>query len=90
MVRYYIVVDGQVQDVGFRYYTSRIANQYQIKGWVKNRVDGTVAIDAEGSESKMKQFLRGLKEGSRRSVVRNVRINKLTELRDYQSFQVKY
>ena len=43
MQRKYIQVFGTVQGVGFRFYTQRIAHQFNIKGTVQN-----VFIDQKG------------------------------------------
>jgi len=43
-----IIVIGKVQGVGFRYYSKQKAEEYHINGFVQNRVDGSVYIEAEG------------------------------------------
>ena len=42
------VVHGRVQGVGFRFWTLRMAEQRGVSGWVRNRLDGTVEVHAEG------------------------------------------
>ena len=49
-VRVHLIVEGRVQGVWFRESTRIRAAEIGIKGWVKNRSDGTVEIVAEGSE----------------------------------------
>ena len=44
-------VVGEVQGVGFRYWTMRQAQRLGLSGEVANRVDGSVAIVAEGPPS---------------------------------------
>ena len=39
---------GRVQGVGFRYITHRIAQHYDVVGFVRNMPDGSVQIVAEG------------------------------------------
>lgn len=56
-------VFGRVQGVGFRYYTARQANNYDIQGWVRNREDGSVEIFAQGSEGKMRVFRECIERG---------------------------
>lgn len=53
-----MIVSGRVQGVGFRYYVEDIALGMNISGWVRNLSDGTVEIDAEGEEDKLKNFVR--------------------------------
>lgn len=38
MIRYYIVVKGRVQGVGFRFFTINIASKYNLTGSVRNMV----------------------------------------------------
>lgn len=50
MIAKRIRVYGLVQGVGFRWFTCREANLLGITGWVRNRFDGSVEIQAQGSE----------------------------------------
>jgi len=43
-------VTGRVQGVGFRPFVSRIAKEYGLSGWVRNR-SGQVEIQVEGSQN---------------------------------------
>ena len=58
MHRIQVFYSGRVQGVGFRYTTKRIADQYVVTGWVRNRCDGRVEIIAEGADSELKKFYR--------------------------------
>ncbi len=51
-----ITIYGKVQNVGFRYYTLKTAVQFHIKGWVRNRADGSVYIEAEGDSIDLETF----------------------------------
>ena len=48
---------GQVQGVGFRYTTHRIANGYDLTGYVRNLRDGRVELLAEGDSEQLDSFL---------------------------------
>lgn len=52
-----LTVYGKVQGVGFRFYTQRRARELQVKGFVQNRPDGSVYIEAEGSRERLGQFI---------------------------------
>ena len=56
-----IIVTGLVQGVGFRPFIYRLAKQFDLKGWVKNRNDG-VQIKIEGDTEKIKLFILHLKK----------------------------
>ena len=45
-----IIVSGIVQGVGFRYFTFRLAEEYNLKGWVRNNLNGTVEMIVSGEE----------------------------------------
>jgi len=51
-----IVLSGKVQGVGFRPFIYRIATQYQLTGWVRNRV-GLVEIHVQGRDVNLQQFV---------------------------------
>ena len=61
--RAFIIVQGRVQGVGFRYFVNRAAINYDIKGYVKNLPNGDVEIDAEGEEYKLNLFINECKKG---------------------------
>jgi acylphosphatase len=48
---------GNVQGVGFRYTTRRIAGNYQVTGYVQNLVDGQVRLVVEGTPAEMSKFV---------------------------------
>jgi acylphosphatase len=61
--RLHAVVRGGVQGVGFRATTYDEARRLGLAGWVRNRVDGTVEVLAEGPEPKLNLFLAYLHRG---------------------------
>ena len=54
-----ISISGRVQGVGFRPFVYRLAQQHQIRGWVRN-VDGAVEIHAEGTPAQLEIFSHAL------------------------------
>ncbi|SFN21642.1 acylphosphatase [Formivibrio citricus] len=49
MIAKRIRIYGRVQGVGFRWSTCREARRLGVKGWVRNRDDGSVEIHAQGN-----------------------------------------
>ena len=58
-----IKISGKVQGVFFRASTKDAAEQMGIKGFVRNENDGSVYIEAEGEDEKLKQFVAWCHQG---------------------------
>jgi acylphosphatase len=54
---YNIRVEGRVQGVFFRVSTQKEAIRLGLKGFVRNENDGSVYVEVEGPEDKIKQLL---------------------------------
>ncbi len=52
-----INVYGLVQGVGFRFYTNKKANELNIDGYVQNKPNGSVYIEAEGDKTDLLTFI---------------------------------
>ncbi|MCD6367871.1 MAG: acylphosphatase [Candidatus Aenigmarchaeota archaeon] len=63
MKRIRIYVHGKVQGVFYRHNTKKIADSLNIKGWVRNKEDGSVEILAEGPDVNLKKFIEWCKVG---------------------------
>jgi len=48
VIAQHVVVHGQVQGVGFRWWAAREADRLGVTGWVRNRPDGAVEALVEG------------------------------------------
>ncbi len=57
----HIFYNGQVQGVGFRFTTERIALDLKLTGWVKNLTDGRVEVALEGEEEGVNAFLKNIR-----------------------------
>lgn len=47
---------GHVQGVGFRYQTYDLAKGFDVAGYVKNEMDGSVTLEIEGEEKEINAF----------------------------------
>lgn len=57
-----VFFSGRVQGVGFRYSTLRVANEFEVSGFVKNLSDGRVQLEAEGNETEVRNFVAEVKD----------------------------
>lgn len=85
-----IIVEGNVQGVGFRYFTSMNAEKFGIRGWVRNLPDGNVEIEATGEDRDLDRFIRAVSEGPPYSTVDFIDVKELQEAPDYTSFKITY
>jgi acylphosphatase len=81
-------VYGKVQNVGFRYYTQKKAQAYQIKGFVRNEANGSVYIEAEGERLNMQAFESWCKQGPTWSSVTDFK-STVQPIENYTDFRVK-
>lgn len=63
MIRKHVIVHGSVQGVGFRYWTRAEAARLGVTGWVRNRLDGTVEVEVEGSDAAVEALVQWLSRG---------------------------
>ena len=49
MKRYYIVYEGRVQGVGFRWRLAMLADMYNFTGWCRNLYNGNVECEIQGN-----------------------------------------
>lgn len=83
----HLQVFGTVQGVGFRYYTERLAQKYNVVGTVQN-VEDYVEIYAQGKEADLEQFINAVINGaSPASSVDNYTIEDVNNDKQYSEFQ---
>ncbi len=75
-----IQVFGRVQGVGFRFYTEQKAKELNIAGFVQNKGDGSVYIEAEGNADDLDAFVDWCKTGPRWAKVRNCIVSEMPPL----------
>ena len=84
-----IRVRGRVQGVYFRETTRREADRLGVTGTVRNEPDGSVAIEAEGSEERLDRFVEWCREGPPRAKVDSLDATE-GDLRGYDDFRVTF
>ena len=71
------VVSGSVQGVGFRFFVRDAAFREGIRGWVRNREDGRVEIEAEGDAEALLRFETAVRRGPAGARVDDVSVDPL-------------
>jgi len=84
-----IRVRGKVQGVGFRFSCMEVAYKHDIKGFVRNRSDRSVYIEAEGEEDNLAAFREWCAKGPVWA-----RVNEIEEeegdLQNFTSFEIAH
>jgi acylphosphatase len=72
-----VVVHGSVQGVFFRDTTRRRAESRGVRGWVRNRPDGTVEALFEGEPDAIESMVSFAREGPRGAQVERVEVEQV-------------
>ncbi len=56
-------VAGRVQGVGFRAWATQVAAQLRLRGWVRNRSDGTVEMLVTGPDDAVSAMIEAARQG---------------------------
>lgn len=78
MRRVRAIVSGRVQGVAFRATTAEQATQLGVVGWVMNRSDGSVEIEAEGAPEQVAALLAWCEQGPPHARVSRFVVEELT------------
>ncbi|MEZ3160572.1 acylphosphatase [Microbacterium sp. BWT-B31] len=74
MRRVRVVVTGEVQGVGYRYTMRLVAGDAGVAGWVRNRRDGSVEAEVEGTPDQVDEVLAWMAGGPPGSRVDTARV----------------
>ncbi len=58
-----LCISGRVQAVGYRMWAERTARGLGLRGWVRNRADGTVELLAAGPEDSVASLIEACRQG---------------------------
>ena len=74
MIRYRVLISGQVQGVYFRAACQRMAWQRGVNGWVRNLNDGRVEAVFEGAPGDVQHLVDWSRHGPRLAVVSDITV----------------
>lgn len=84
-----LTVTGAVQGVGFRNWTRQMAERAGVAGWVRNNIDRTVSIYAEGTPEAVDGFIAQIQRGSGTDQAPEVRVSESTP-QSYSGFSIEW
>jgi acylphosphatase len=80
------IVTGRVQGVAFRACTVDAARDHRLTGWVRNRADGSVELEAQGDDPQVAALLAWCAHGPPAARVIDVAVEELAVVAGEQSF----
>jgi acylphosphatase len=85
-----ILVEGDVQGVGYRDYARRRASVLGLAGWVMNLRDGRVRLRAEGPRGTIEDLVRALEKGPPLARVERVAVRWLPATGRHAGFDIRF
>lgn len=80
---------GRVQKAGFRFFTEKWAQKLDVKGYVRNLIDGSVEVLAQGKEKNLQELIEKLKKGPILAKVEKINIIFRRPIRNFVNFQIE-
>lgn len=90
MSRLNVRVTGIVQGVGYRYHVARRAHDSGLQGWVKNRADGSVEVEAIGPRGLLEDLLSFVRVGPAGAHVKGVQVQWYEDEPAYEGFDIRF
>ena len=88
---YKLIIKGNVQDVGFRYWFSNLAISLDLNGYILNQKNiNEVEAIVQGNMKNILVIMEKSKTGPKISIVEDVTSNKIISNVTYSEFIVKY
>lgn len=90
LIRYAGRAEGRVQGVGFRMYVQQNAIELGITGWVRNMEDGSVTMELQGPEDKLRALEDIIRKGNYFIRVKAFSLDAIPVVADESSFKIRY
>lgn len=90
MIRYFLVVDGRVQGVGFRFFAQCNAITYSLTGLARNMNNGMVEMEVQGSEENIQKFISAIRKGNTFIRVDDFSMKKIDVVNSDKKFKITY
>ena len=84
-----IKITGSVQGVGYRNFIKKVADRFEVKGYVKNEADGSVVIIASGEEKIINKIIDFCNNGPRFARIDDIEINDIVLDEEFNNFEIR-
>jgi len=89
MVRIEVTYQGRVQGVGFRWQVCHLSENFKWTGYVKNLLDGSVELLAEGELKEVESFIETV-DSTMKAYWTQKSVDKRAGLPHFQNFSIRY
>ncbi len=86
----HLKIRGKVQGVWYRASTQKKAEELNIKGWVKNDIDGGVSVVAEGEGNVLEELIKWCRQGPPGAIVEEVEEKWDEYSGEFSTFEIRY
>lgn len=90
MRRVSLTIRGRVQGVSYRASTAREGSRLGLTGWVRNRADGSVVAEAQGTPTQVDALIAWCHAGPPAAVVTSVEVIELPTRSDDDGFDIAW
>lgn len=84
----HVLIEGNVQGIGFRQFVKSHANKLDIKGWVKNLPDRRVEAMFVGDRSNIEKMVELCRHGPFLAEVKDVKVSEEKDSVRFDSFEI--
>lgn len=85
-----IIIQGLIQGVGYRFFVIRKAQEYHVRGHVKNLPNGNVEVVAEGEKGIVHEFIEQLKIGPASAHVTGIDVEWSEQEQGFTGFDITF
>jgi acylphosphatase len=85
----YVLVEGRVQGVGFRFFAQDAAEKLHLRGWVRNVSGGGVEGEVEGPRTAIERWIQELRRGPSLARVESVQVDWREPLGQFKNFSIE-
>ncbi len=83
-----LTIFGVVQGVGYRAWAKRLANELNVKGYIKNKGNGSVEMVVCAEENIVTVMINAAKKGPATSVVKRVEVEDIDYKAEEEGFKI--
>jgi acylphosphatase len=86
----HVFIAGRVQGVNYRYYTRQRAVELNLRGWVRNMMDGRVEAVFQGDQIQVEKILKWCEHGPPSARVTDVEVKWQKPSETFSNFDIKF